>query len=398
MSDDADGGIPADDLNIGVGSDSEERLLTTGDFEAIVDESADATDSAVPPPVTDGESGAKPERSYRRARISQVIRNAELAIQESRSETGQAIVAADADERWLIRRGTMDFGPYSAERIREMLTSDEITENTEIIDGHTQRVTDLIDCEPFTDFVLDYIPKRQKRIIAAQERREEIVREVKKRGVRATISVTVGAVLLGLLGLLVLDVTNVLKFSDVAETVRPTPVEFPFAQVVRNYRYRFVVPQPEYQSISADRDLIASLFRPQAPEESSGSRRSRRSGSRGSSGDEGDPGDGDYVLDFDSSAPSRLLTQGEINSALSRNSGRISSCFADEMRSNPSFRGVTLTFSIRPDGRTFNIRVSAGGSGVSSSGRSCLVRAVRRIRFPEFNDVPMSVSYPFYVD
>ena len=304
----------------------------------------------------------------------------------------------DADERWLLRIASVDYGPFDGPTVRAKLQADEIDEHTLVTDTNTGEMSELVDLPHFTDFVLEYIPQRERRKIEAQERREELVREVKKRGVRATFSTAIGAVLLAVVGLTVLHFTNLLRFQDVAETLRPSPVEFPFEQVVRDYRFRFVVPEPEYQAIQADSALLASLFQPEQP----GSR--RRGGSRSSSGGGGGgggdlgPDSDDYVMDFSAmSGPAFRLTSQQINDTLTSNSGGIQSCFAQEMRSNPSFRGMTIRFSIQPSGQTFNVRVSSD-SGTSSTAERCVVNAVRRIRFPQFNDFPMNLSYPFYVN
>lgn len=297
------------------------------------------------------------------------------------------------DERWLVRIDGVDYGPYDAAGVRERLTTDQIDENTLVTDTESGDMRDLVDVEYFTDFVLEYIPKREMRKIEAQERREELVQEVKKRSVRATFSVAIGAVFLAATGLAILHFSNILPFRDVVEVLRPTPVEFPFEQAVRTYRFEFEVPEPEYQSIEADNSLVASLFQ----ERSGGGSRSGGGTSSGGGGDDYlDDVPDDYVVDFDSSSPAFRLDQSQINSTLASNSGRIASCFQDELRNNPSFRGATLRFSINPDGRTFNVRASSDSS-MSSSAENCLVRAVRRVRFPQFNDVPMNVSYPFYV-
>lgn len=298
----------------------------------------------------------------------------------------------DADERWLLRIRGVDYGPFDGPGVRARLEADEVDEHTLITDTVTGELSDLIDAPHFADFVFDYIPKREKRRMDAEQRKQELVEEVKMRSVRATFSVAAGAIILAVIGLAGLHLSGVLPFRDVLETIRPTPVEFPFDQVVRNYRFRFEVPEPEYQAIAADQALIASLFA--AP--SSGSRSSR--GGRSSGGERFDDGGGadDYVLDFDNTKPASKLSSSEVNATLGANAGRISSCFQDELRNNPSFRGATLRFSINPNGQTFSVRASSDGR-MSSTAETCLVRAVRSIRFPTFNDVPMSVSYPFYV-
>jgi hypothetical protein len=210
------------------------------------------------------------------------------------------------------------------------------------------------------------------------------------------VAVAVGSVVLGFIGLLALHLSGVLRFQDIGETIKPSPVEFPFAQTVRSYRYRFVVPEPEYQSVDVDDSLVASLF------EQPGS---SRGGSRGGSGSAGTQlrtgdyqagGDQDYTLNFDSDEPAFKLTGEQINNTLMQNVNRIQRCFQGEMRRNPQFEGINLTFSISPDGSTFNVRVSSTGPR-SGALDTCVVRAVRSVRFPQFNDVPMSVSFPFYV-
>ena len=318
----------------------------------------------------------------------------EANLEAARSLFANARKAAaevnDDDERWLVRIQGIDYGPFNGPEVRRRLEADEIDENSLVTDSLTGTQADLCNVAHFTDFVLDYVPKREQRRMREEERKAELVTEVKKRSVRATFSVALGAVVLAFGGLLILHVTNILPFKDVIETIRPTPVEFPFHQVVRNYRFRFEVPEPEYQAIAADQGLIASLFT--VP---SGSGRRSSRGADAAAYDDSDAGA--YVLDFDSSQPASKLTPAQVNDTLAANSSRISYCFQDELRDNPSFRGATLRFSINPSGQTFSVRASADGGHMSSTAENCLVRAVRGMRFPTFNDVPMSVSYPFYV-
>lgn len=292
-------------------------------------------------------------------------------------------------ERWLVRTDGVDYGPYNAIDVRKKLEAEEINEYTVVTDSVSGEIYDLIDVPYFTDYVIDYIPRRKQKHLEAEQRRQELVDEVKKRSVRASFSVAFGAIGLALLGLAALHITGVLPFKDVMETVRPTPQEFPIEQVVRTYRFHFEVPEPEYQAITADQTLVASLFE----KKSSGS---SRSGS--SSRDRFDTGDEEYTLDFDGSKPASKLSQEEVNSTINRYASRIGSCFQDEMRENANFKGATLKFSINPNGKTFSVRASSEGGKLSRTAEGCLVRAVRSMRFPQFNDVPMSVSYPFYVN
>lgn len=368
------------------------------DPPASADENGDAKSSerpAVPagPPAAPPRLGEETTsgRSFRERGLESGMEAAAQLFASSKTPVGEIV---DTQERWLLRIGGVDYGPFDAAGVRAKLEADEVDEHTLLTDNVSGELVDLIDHPYFTDFVVDYIPQRERRRMEAEQRKQDLVEEVKKRSVRATFSVALGAIVLSAFGLLGLHFSGVLAFSDLLETVRPTPQEFPFEQVVRNYRFRFEVPEPEYQDIAADQALIASLFA-ERPASSGRSSRGSRSGDNLRFDDEDSASD--YVLDFDSSQPARKLSSSEVNATISENASRISSCFQDELRNNPNFRGATLRFSINPSGQTFSVRASTEGGRMTSTAESCLVRAVRSMRFPTFNDVPMSVSYPFYV-
>ena len=292
----------------------------------------------------------------------------------------------DSDERWVINRNGRDYGPFSDQQIKDKLTSDDINEKTKILDTYTQDFQSLIDVETFTDFVLEYIPKREKRKLEEKEKREETVRQVKRKGSTTILTAVLGVVAL---------------FGVFAYFLRVEPLPYPYESITRSFRSVFEVVEPEYAEISTDNDLIASLFNfdePAEPERSS--RRSRRRSSSSSSDGNNEDGEAyeavedDYVLDFNSNLPTRTLSQDEINSTLRSEAYRLQRCFESEMRVNPRFRGAELTWSIHPDGRVFNVRAEGN---MSDSTETCLTRQFRRIRFPAFNNLPMNVSYPFYV-
>lgn len=319
----------------------------------------------------------------------------EAAAQLFASAKKERSAVADDQERWLLRIHGVDYGPFDGPTVRAKLEAEEVDEHSVVTDSFSGELFELLDAPHFTDFVFDYIPRRERRRLEAEQRKQELVEEVKMRSVRATFSVALGAILLSAVGLMGLHFSGVLAFRDLLETVRPTPLEFPFDQVVRTYRFRFEVPEPEYQAIAADQALVAALFAEKPA--SSGRSRSARSGGGGNLRFDAEGSNSDYVLDFDSSQPARKLSTAEVNGTISQNASRISACFQDELRNNANFKGATLRFSINPSGQTFSVRASTEGGRMSSTAENCLVRAVRSMRFPQFNDVPMSVSYPFYV-
>jgi hypothetical protein len=177
----------------------------------------------------------------------------------------------------------------------------------------------------------------------------------------------------------------------------PVPID----AMITAFEHEFVLQEPTFVEIQADESLIASLFdfSDPPPEEPSSGRSGRSGRSGGSESDdrereEAPPSLEDYVVSFDSSRPSRKLSTDEINDTIAGNQSSIQRCFQRELRSNPDFAGVTVRWSIIPDGRTTDIRVEEHGE-VTDEAKACLRRAFRRIRFPEFNDVPMTISIPF---
>lgn len=360
-------------------SEHDESVLSDENNEGQNAKPTPSLDKKGPPDRTGG--------SFRKRGLTEGIETASALFAKRRAKRQHI---EDDQERWLVRIDGVDYGPFDAPTVRKKLDAEEINEYTVTTDSVTGELADLIDVPYFTEYVIEYIPRRNQRRLEEEQRRKDLVDEVKKRSVRASFSVAFGAIGLAVLGLVVMHLTGVLPFKDVMETVRPTPQPFPMEQVVRSYRFHFEVPEPEYQAITADQALVASLFEKKA----TGSSRSRSS-----SRDRFDvDGTEEYTLDFDSSKPASKLSQSEVNGTINKYASRIGSCFQEEMRNNTNFKGATLRFSINPSGKTFSVRASSEGGKLSSTAEGCLVRAVRSMRFPQFNDVPMSVAYPFYVN
>lgn len=291
----------------------------------------------------------------------------------------------DTQVRWIYRKDGRDLGPVTATRIREMMTSGEIDEHVEVVDSFENSTNQLVDTPYFTDFVLEYIPQRAQMQLAKQEKREQIVTEVRRTSRTAIVAGVAAA--LSIVAVLVLT------------RARPEPLPLPL--IYATWQHTIAAPQPEYQTIAADEALLASLFdfsepAPPVPEEVRPSGRRRAGGAAAGAAGETwrDEVFEEFSVSFDNTAPTRKLSSEEINGTIRSNIGAVRPCFEAEMRSNPGFRGVTVNFSIRPNGSTFNISVEARG-GLSTTNERCLISAMRRVSFPPFNDVPMSVSFPF---
>jgi hypothetical protein len=294
-------------------------------------------------------------------------------------------VQLTADQRWVVRRQGRDWGPFDEDAIFAQLDREEFDEHIDILDTMTRQVRALREVPELRDRVRAWIPVRDARVEQRRQQREQMVQGVKRTSSTAVLLTTLGVLLIGWLGYL--------NASAV------TPMNWDAVQ--GEWAWEVQPPRVEYEGIAADDALLAALFdfteRPAQAEEPAATRRRRptdraRAGGDTAWDDDREPED-DYVVDLDSSLPSSLLTSDQINATVSEHLGRIRACYDQEMQINPGFRGVTASWSIRPDGRTFQVRISEPG-GASSTGQACVVRAVRRMRFPQFNNVPMNVSFP----
>lgn len=296
--------------------------------------------------------------------------------------SGAPSVDDDASrERWLVRRDAGDFGPYSTSAIKQMLEADDIDEHTLLVDLDEDEIAAIVDVPAFTDFVMDYLPRRQKRRLEQAERREQVVQTVKRTSV-TTVVTTVAAVIVG-----------AVLLSQLQFQTPPVPLDAMF----RTLPHQFDVIEPSFTEIAANPELVASLFDVSEPIPEPVTPRPTAGGSRSATAAEPAyeaPSLEDYVVSFDSSRPARKLSQAEVNQTLSASAGRLQRCFRDELSANDGFVGVTVQCAIVPDGRTAEVDVSSDGP-LTAAGRRCVRRTFERMRFPEFNDVPMRVSFPF---
>ena len=291
---------------------------------------------------------------------------------------GHAGDAEAARERWLLRGEHGDVGPYSTTRVEEMLRADEIDEYAMLVDLDDDSVQSLVDTPTFTDLVMDYLPERQRRRMAQDERREELKKTVKRGSLTSVIAGTL-AVVVG---------------AAILYQLRPVSPELPLSDAVAPLTSRFQVGEVAFTELAADEELVARLFDVSAPPPPAPEPAPSAAGQRREEQPYVAPSLEDYVLAFDDSQPARKLSQDEINATLQSNVARLQRCFQTELGTNPGFTGATVQCAIVPDGRTAEIEVRASGP-LTVEGRRCIERTFRRMRFPAFNDVPMRVSFPF---
>jgi serine/threonine protein kinase len=275
------------------------------------------------------------------------------------------------EPRWVIQKRGRDFGPYPQSEVERQLEAGEIDENTRVFDLYKKESSLLIDVPAFGDFVLDFIPRREKRRLAKGEQRSELGRKAVR-----TVSVVVVLILLISAG----------GFAAYLK-LRPAPRIIEYGKLVRpTLDQVFEVKKPTYQALAPDSALVAELF--QRPDPTVGSV------PEGLPSEE--PDEDLAAMDLAEAGPPRKLTNDEIQTTLRTNLPRMQRCFGAELRANPNFKGATVNWSVRADGKVFNVRLESAGDS-SKTLELCMIRTFRAIRFPAFNDLPMNIAFPFIV-
>ena len=275
------------------------------------------------------------------------------------------------EPRWVIQKRGKDYGPYPQSEVERQLEAGEIDENTRVFDLYKKESSLLIDVPAFGDFVLDFIPRREKVRLAKGEQRSEFGRRAARTGT---------------LIVLLLLIVSAVGFAAYVK-LRPSPRIMEYAKLVRpTLNQEFEVKKVSYQTLAPDSALVAELFRKPDPTVASVPE-----------GPEGDEPDEDLAaMDLAEAGPPRKLTSDEIQTTLRANLPRMQRCFGAELRTNPDFKGATANWSVRADGKVFNVRLESAGAA-SKTLEICMVRIFRSIRFPAFNDLPMNIAFPFVV-
>lgn len=295
---------------------------------------------------------------------------------------------------WLIHKDRVDFGPFTAEQIKEQLQNDAIDEYTELRNLDTQEHGLLCEVDEFADFVVSYLPERQKRREVEAERRAAVQRKVKRASAAGVISILVGV--LGILGFYIYYVAY----------IKPQPEPIVFESLFARVSTDFSAPDQTYVGIAANADLIAALFNfdveVEEPEHSERRHTQRSDESSNTTGTYDDYEDDDPMdrgtIDFTTTAGTRRLTSNDINDTISGEARGIQRCFRAERDLDPSFGSsgdLEIQFTVRPDGRPIGVDLAPGS--YSETLRSCLVRVFRSMRFPEHDGLALPVTFPFHI-
>ncbi|MBA2663467.1 MAG: protein kinase [Bradymonadaceae bacterium] len=306
--------------------------------------------------------------------------------------TGVEGSSGPSDDRFLVQKGGLDYGPFTEEQLIEQLHGDEIDEHSMVLDRITQGRSSFGEMTQFRQIALDYIPVREERKRREAAARAELQRKVKKGGKAALV---VGIVA----GLVALGAMVWFWFQQ------PEPEKLPLESAFASLGYNFLPPPQDFQAVAVDNAILQSIFNPRASEEEIAQQikrvRSRRSSAskapRPGGGGGSDSDSGVASVDMGAGGSDHHLSDNEIYDIVISQMGHLRSCMMMELKDNRSFKGVTVQFFIRPSGTTGGVQLKEDRYSNRPVGE-CLIQRFRAIKFPEHGAISnRGVTFPFYI-
>jgi len=262
-------------------------------------------------------------------------------------------VVDENDERWLVQKDKLDYGPYSLAEIRRRIENAEFLGDHFIVDQHTGMRRRIRDLPALRDFV------REGEVRREQLRREAADREHKKQERRrlATLILLIVAVL----GLGGGTVGYVLVYRKTPMTTTQIDISD--------------------KGDGLDRDLqqlIAGLQVSSSVEEGKRAKRRHSRLAKKSAAQGPDVIDlGDASKDGDD----EQLSPDEINSVMRNNFRSLAGCMLDARRRNPGLTKVVIDFDVHGDGNARNIRVNGSSEDPLAT---CIINKMSSFRFPRY--------------
>jgi serine/threonine-protein kinase len=258
-------------------------------------------------------------------------------------------------ERWLIQKDRLDFGPYSLKEVRRRIEAAEILGEHFIVDQETGQRRRIRDLPLLADFVREGEVRREQ---LRREQADQVHRKQERRrfGLVALVFTAIVLVVGGV-------VTYVVVY-------RQTPVT----------TTQITIAAKE----GDDRDLAKLLAGIQISSSVETKKKTRRAGRRGVAGRGGAEGADVETLDFskDSDGPNEQIGADEINAVMRSNFRSLAGCMLEARRRDPGLTKVVIAFDVHGNGAAQNVRVN-GSSGDALT--SCVAGRMARFSFPRFN-------------
>lgn len=256
---------------------------------------------------------------------------------------------SDRQERWLISKGKLDYGPFTLAQVAEDIKADKILPGHTIVDNDTgQRVK--IEDHPLLGELVDAAKERRDERRRAQAEVQHAQQE-KRRGATLYIFIALGVLGLGLGAYMLVTKLS----SDGGK--KSAAIE---GLEAGKLQAKISFPSPEEQKA-----------------------RSRRSGRRsGSGGAGGVAGGWDDTLNLDmegEDGASERLSDSDVNPVIQRHGGGLGRCIT-----STGTRSANIEFIVMPTGKISQVRVNRQ---TNSPVANCVRGVMKKMQFPTFNGV-----------
>lgn len=299
--------------------------------------------------------------------------------------------------RWRYERDGRDYGPFTANELRDEVMSLRIDTETPVFEEWSQKWYRVGDVAAFEQALLDAHKEREKQqLIAITENTHKQVKSAHSR--RWFLSNAMIAAIVGVTGM-----GGYVLFMN----QRGAPSQIA-TSLFRDLGLGVVTPWTQPRSEDVFR---LPIDKPTEPKESGGDtkRGKRRDGATGRGSDvQLVATDSDHAIGEATSLSFEDMEIGgndlppledaELRDTASRAAAKAKHCFAEEAERRPGFSGATIVFSLEPTGKVGSVRLKEGGM-VTPGLISCVRERVQSVKTREFGgasrtvEVPVAVSY-----
>lgn len=282
---------------------------------------------------------------------------ARVAASGGAAERSEAPSVDESEEKWLVSKGKLDFGPYSFTQVRELIDKDDIQLGHVLIDNHSGMKMNVEDHPLLHDLVMRAAQRRE------DARRADVEAHVVKQDKRR------GTAFFALLGAAILGVGIAAFF--IVKAVGGGKKE-----------------KKNIEIAELERSELKSFKTGGARQITGGKKRAPRSGSSGSANPASDDALA-FDMDDDSVGDERL-DDNQINQVINANGASLARCVLDEAKRSGT-RSADIEFSVAGSGKVTFVRVNGE---TKSPLASCVYKKMSSWRFPTFNGKRTRASFP----
>ena len=271
----------------------------------------------------------------------------------------------DGDEKWLVQKDKLDFGPFTLAEVKRQIERGDIHGEHVLIDNASGQRKRVQDHPAIAAFYVEASRRLDLKKRADAEAKLERSEKRKSRGLIVGLIVAVLVVGGGVLALMYLRKPQVVE--KVVKVREPENLEDALKGITIEFK---------------------STLPPDRPKKKGGG-----PGVRRAPGAPTDDFDAPTVLgDASQGGGDEQLSQAQIQGVMGANGRALTACIAEERRRNPGLARVDLDFVVQSSGKVSAVKVN-GERGTPVA--QCMLGKMRGFSFPRYNGPKTVASYGF---